>query len=152
DQAEAIGAVPHHELDLAVRLERIGKVCEDPVPLHGDGLFGKARGDPFDHGGPGGATRIVAYCTVWERHLDHFNLLLSRHDWRKWALTTAIPSVSCPGRLADSEGSMAETERADRAARLIAVALVVAAACYMNFRFVLVHFSNGGDLLDAGWF
>jgi hypothetical protein len=75
DQPEPVGAVAHHELDPAVGLQRIGQVGKDPVPLHGDGLLGEAGGDALDHGGPGGATRIVAYCTVGERHLDHFHLI-----------------------------------------------------------------------------
>jgi hypothetical protein len=41
---------------------------------------------------------------------------------------------------------------ADRIARLVVAALIVAASAYLNFRYVLVHFSNGGDLLDTGWF
>jgi len=41
---------------------------------------------------------------------------------------------------------------ADRIARTVIAALLVGAVFYMNYRFVLVHFSNGGDLLDAGWF
>jgi hypothetical protein len=77
DEPEPIRAVTEDELDRAVLVERVGEVREDPVPLHGDGLLGKAGGDALDHGGPGGAVRIVAYCTVWERHLDHFHLLLA---------------------------------------------------------------------------
>jgi hypothetical protein len=43
-----------------------------------------------------------------------------------------------------------ESNRADRIARLVLAALLVAAVFYLNWRYVLVHFSNGGDLLDSG--
>ncbi len=94
DQAEAVGAVAHDEFDAAVLVQRIGKVREDAVPLHRDGALGEAQGDALDHGGPGGATRIVAYCTVWERHLDHVYLLSRRRNWRVRALITTFLAMS----------------------------------------------------------
>lgn len=37
-------------------------------------------------------------------------------------------------------------------ARVMVAALLVGVILYINFRYVVVHFSNGGDLLDSGWF
>ena len=37
-------------------------------------------------------------------------------------------------------------------ARAVVAALLVGLVAYLNARFVLVHFSIGGDLLDSGWF
>jgi hypothetical protein len=77
-------ALAHHELDAAV-LAGGSEGREHAVPPHRR-LFGEAHGDSLDHGGPGGATRIVAYCTVGERHLDrHFHL----QNWDRDSATTA---------------------------------------------------------------
>ena len=42
DEPEAIGAVAHHELDLAVGLQRVREVGEHAVPLHRHRLLGEA--------------------------------------------------------------------------------------------------------------
>src|SRR5690349_3092673 len=116
DKAEAVGAVAHDELDPSVAVEWIGEVRQDPVPLHGDRLLGEAGGDAFDHGGPGGATRIVAYCTVGERHLDHFAISISRRNGGVWALimryragkpgSTGLPAGRATGPKAPRERSL----------------------------------------------
>ena len=75
DQSEAVGAVAGDEFDAAVLVQRITEIGERAVPLHGDGALGKAGRNPFDHGGPGRARRVIARCTIGKRHLDrHFNL------------------------------------------------------------------------------
>ena len=47
---------------------------------------------------------------------------------------------------------MQQAGAADRVAGLAVTALFAGIVFYLNFRFVLVHFSSGGDLLDTGWF
>ncbi len=47
---------------------------------------------------------------------------------------------------------MEQSTTADRAARLVFAGLLLCAIYYINFRFVLVHFAVGSELLDSGWY
>ena len=84
EPAQSLALIGLHEPALVEVCEALGAVgvAEDAIDLHRHGLLGEARRDALDHGGPGGATRIVAYCTVGERHLDHLESPVGPPPWR----------------------------------------------------------------------
>ena len=45
-----------------------------------------------------------------------------------------------------------QSTAADRVARLVLAGLLLCVVAYINFRFVLVHFALGAELLDSGWY